>query len=83
MATSNRRCGIAGAVACPVGRGGGLAEQRMGLGRDGPPVGTGIALEKLPEDIPAFARDPAVLPELTLMTASLTDPKGAGETHDK
>jgi hypothetical protein len=46
-------------------------------------VGTGIALEKLPEDIPAFARDPAVLPELTLMTASLTDPKGAGETHDK
>jgi hypothetical protein len=37
----------------------------------------GIAIEKLPEDIPAFVRDPAMLPELALMGRELDRSKGA------
>jgi hypothetical protein len=44
---------------------------------------TGIAIEKLPDDIPALVRDRAALPELALMGRELDRSKGAGETHDK
>ena len=44
---------------------------------------TGIAIQQLPDDVPPFVRDPAVLPELALMGRELDRSKGAGETHDK
>jgi hypothetical protein len=44
---------------------------------------TGIAFEKLPDDIPAFVRDPAMLPDLALMGRAPDHSRGAGETHDK
>jgi hypothetical protein len=34
----------------------------FGWGATGYEWATGIAIEKLPDDIPAFARDPAMLP---------------------
>ena len=53
------------------------------MGRTGHEWATGIAIEKLPDDIPAFVRDPAMLPELALMGRELDRSKGAGEMHDK
>jgi hypothetical protein len=53
------------------------------VGRDGRDWATGIAIETLPDDIPAFVRDPAMLPELALMGRELDRSKGAGEMHDK
>jgi hypothetical protein len=44
---------------------------------------TGIAIEKLPDDVPAFVRDPVMVPELALMGRELDRSKGAGDTHDK
>jgi hypothetical protein len=43
---------------------------RLGCDATGHEWATGIAIEKLPEDVPAFVRDPAVLPELALMARS-------------
>jgi hypothetical protein len=58
-------------------------QQALGWGATGHEWATGIAIEKLPEGIPAFVRDPAALPELALMGRELDRSKGAGETHDK
>ena len=44
---------------------------------------SGIAIEKLPDDVPAFVRDPATPPEIAVMGRELDRSKGAGETHDK
>jgi len=38
-------------------------QQAFGWGATGHEWATGIAIEKLPDDIPAFVRDSAVLPE--------------------
>ena len=38
-------------------------QQAFGWGATGHEWATGIAIEKLPDDILAFVRDPAVLPE--------------------
>lgn len=59
------------------------AQQALGWGATGHEWATGIAIEKLPEDIPAFVRDPAARPDLALMGRELDRSKGAGETHDK
>jgi hypothetical protein len=55
----------------------------LGWGATGHEWVTGIAIEKLPDDVPAFVRDPAELPELALMGSELDRSKGSGETHDK
>jgi hypothetical protein len=57
--------------------------RRSGGGATGHKWATGIAIEKLPDDVPAFVRDPAVMPELALMGRELDRSKGAGEMHDK
>ncbi len=44
---------------------------------------TGIAIEKLPDDVPAFVRAPETLPELAAMGREVDRSRGAGETHDK
>ncbi len=59
------------------------AGQALGWGATGHEWATGIAIEKLPEDVPAFVRDPAMLPKLALMGRELDRSKGSGETHDK
>jgi hypothetical protein len=58
-------------------------QQAWGWGATGHEWAIGIAIEKLPDEVPAFVRDPAVLPELALMGRELDRSKGAGETHDK
>ena len=57
--------------------------QALGWGATGHEFVSGIAIEKLPEDVPAFVRDPATLPEIALMGRELDRSKGAGATHDK
>jgi hypothetical protein len=54
-----------------------------GWGATGHEWATAIAIEKLPDEVPAFVRDPAMLPELALMGREPDRSKGAGETHDK
>jgi len=58
-------------------------QQAFGWGATGHEWATGIAIEKLPDEVPAFVRDPTMLPELALMGRELDRSKGAGETHDK
>lgn len=58
-------------------------QQAFGWGATGHEWVTGIGIEKLPEEVPAFVREPATLPELALMGRELDRSKGAGETHDK
>ena len=61
-------------------------QQAFGWGATGHEWATGIAIEKLPDDMPAFVRDPAVLPELALMGRVLdrSSPSlpGGGPPHD-
>jgi hypothetical protein len=52
-----------------------------GWGATGHEWATGIAIEKLPDDIPAFVRDPTVRPELALMERELDRSKGAAIRH--
>jgi hypothetical protein len=54
-----------------------------GWGATGHEFVSGIAIERLPGDVPAFVRDPAMVPEIALMGRELDRSKGAGETHDK
>ena len=54
-------------------------QQAFGWGATGHKWATGIAIEKLPDDIPTFVRDPAMLPELALMGRELDRSKGAEE----
>jgi hypothetical protein len=54
---------IAGTVAWPGGA--------FGWGATGHEWAISIAIEKLPDDVPTFVRDPAVLPELALMGREL------------
>src|SRR5215467_14345398 len=61
----------------------GPAGQVLAWGATGHEWATSIAIEKLPDDIPAFVRDPARLPELALMGRELDRSKGAGDMHDK
>src|SRR5215510_11949648 len=44
---------------------------------------SGIAIEKLPDDVPAFVRTPEAAAEIAVMGRELDRSKGAGETHDK
>ena len=60
-----------GTMGSAAGRGSDMAwTTRTRMGRTGHEWATGIAIEKLPDDMPAFVRDPAMLPELALMAAS-------------
>jgi hypothetical protein len=58
-------------------------QQALGWGATAHEWATSIAIEKLPDDIAAFVRDPATVPELARMGRELDRSKGAGETHDK
>ena len=44
---------------------------------------SGIAIEKLPDDVPGFVRTPEAVAEIAVMGRELDRSKGAGETHDK
>src|SRR5258707_10832772 len=44
---------------------------------------SGIAIEKLPDDVPGFVRAPEAAAEIAVMGRELDRSKGAGETHDK
>ena len=44
---------------------------------------SGIAIEKLPDTVPAFIRTPEAAAEIAVMGRELDRSKGAGETHDK
>src|SRR5436190_4375373 len=44
---------------------------------------SGIAIEKLPDSVPAFVRTPEAAAEIAVMGRELDRSKGAGETHDK
>jgi hypothetical protein len=44
---------------------------------------SGIAIEKLPDSVPAFVRTPEAGAEIAVMGRELDRSKGAGETHDK
>lgn len=43
---------------------------------------SGIAIEQLPEEIPAFVRAPEAVAEIAVMGRELDRSKGAGKTHD-
>ena len=43
---------------------------------------SGIAIEKLPESVPAFVRTPASIADIAAMGRELDRSKGAGRTHD-
>jgi hypothetical protein len=43
---------------------------------------SGIAIEKLPDSVPAFIRTPEAAAEITVLGRELDRSKGAGETHD-
>ena len=43
---------------------------------------SGIAIEKLPESVPAFARTPASVADVAVLGRELDRSKGAGRTHD-
>lgn len=55
----------------------------MAWGATGHEWVSGIAIEKLPDDIPAFVRTPEAAAELAVLGRELDRSKGAGETHDK
>jgi hypothetical protein len=44
---------------------------------------SGIAIEKLPDSVPAFVRTPAAAAEIAVMGREPDRSKGAGETHDR
>jgi hypothetical protein len=44
---------------------------------------SGIAIEKWPDNLPAFIRTPEAVAEIAVMGRELDHSKGAGETHDK
>jgi hypothetical protein len=44
---------------------------------------SGPAIEKLPDDVPAFVRTPEVIADIAVMGREPDRSKGAGETHDK
>ncbi|MEK7992644.1 MAG: S1/P1 Nuclease [Planctomycetota bacterium] len=43
---------------------------------------SGIAIEKLPDDIPAFVRTPEAIGDIAVMGRELDRSKGSGRTHD-
>jgi hypothetical protein len=55
-------------------------QQALGWGATGHEWAMGIAIEKLPDDIPAIVRDLAMMPELALMGRELDRFKGAGRS---
>ena len=58
-------------------------QHAFGWGATGHEWATGIAIEKLPDNIPALVRDPAILPELALMGRELNRVEARWKTHDK
>jgi len=56
--------------------------QALSWGATGHEFG-GIAIEKLTDDVPAFVRQPATLPEIAAMGRELDRSKGAGATHGR
>lgn len=72
-----RALGVVLTVACwPTG-------QALAWGATGHEWVSGIAIERLPDDVPAFVRTPQAAAEIAVMGRELDRSKGAGETHDK
>src|SRR5438067_3445331 len=55
----------------------------LGMGATGHEWISGIAIEKLPDSVPAFVRNPDAAAEIAVMGRELDRSKGSGETHDK
>jgi hypothetical protein len=58
------------------------AQQVWAWGATGHEWVSGIAIEKLPDDIPAFVRTPEAIADIAVMGRELDRSKGAGRTHD-
>lgn len=61
----------------------GPAGEAFGWGATGYEWVSGIAIEKLPDDVPAFVRTADARAEIAMMGREPDRSKGAGETHDK
>ena len=57
--------------------------QALAWGATGHEWISGIAIEKLPDSVPAFVRNPDAAAEIAVMGRELDRSKGSGETHDK
>lgn len=57
-------------------------QQALGWGATGREWVSGIAIERLPDTVPAFIRLPEAATEIVVMGRELDRLKGAGKTHD-
>lgn len=73
--TSQKVWGLAIALAL-------LPTASFGWGATGHEWVSGIAVEKLPDSVPAFVRTPEAAAEIAVMGRELDRSKGAGKTHD-
>jgi len=73
----SRILGVALALACWP------ANEVLAWGATGHEWISGLAIEKLPDDVPAFVRSPEAIAEISVMGRELDRSKGSGETHDK
>jgi hypothetical protein len=55
----------------------------FGWGATGHEFASGVAAEILPEEIPAFVRQPAVIAEIAVLGRELDRSKGTGDPHDR
>ena len=60
----------------------GAARQAWAWGATGHEWVSGIAIEKLPDEIPAFVRSPEAIADIAVMGRELDRSKGSGRTHD-
>src|SRR5262245_5694596 len=58
------------------------SDEAWAWGATGPEWISGIAIEKLPDSVPAFVRTPEAAAETAVMGRELDRSKGAGKEHD-
>jgi hypothetical protein len=58
-------------------------KHELGLGASGHEWGSGVAIEKLADTIPASVRTPEAAAQIAVMGRELDRSKGSGERHDK
>jgi hypothetical protein len=73
---------ITGAVLAAVLAATGLSREGWAWGATGHELVSGIAAEKLPDDVPAFVHTPEAVAEIAVMGRELDRSKGSGLTHD-
>lgn len=59
------------------------AQQALAWGATGHEIVSGLAVELLPPELPAFLRTPATVAEIAVLGRELDRSKGTGDTHDK